>query len=55
MNSFETAVHDALNGGRIVIATRNAVRAPSPVSPLDAPGNLRLSLTGLSGEFLLRF
>ena len=26
VNAFETAVHDALNGGRIIIATRNAAR-----------------------------
>lgn len=26
VNAFETAVHEALNGGRIVIATRNAAR-----------------------------
>jgi hypothetical protein len=33
----------------------DAVRAPSPVGVLPAPQNLRLSLTGVSGEMLLRF
>ncbi|MEA3188190.1 MAG: hypothetical protein QOD99_2020 [Chthoniobacter sp.] len=89
VDGFETAVHDALNGGRIEIATRNAarsellalmrqlaayvqvacnadllallssgfepVRAPSPVGALPAPQNVRLSLTGVSGEILVRF
>ena len=89
VNAFETAVHDALDGGKIAIATRNAarvellglmrqlaayvqancnadllaligsgfdaVRAPSPVRPLSAPKNPRLSLTGKSGELLFRF
>ncbi len=89
VNTFETAVHEALNGGKLLIAARNAarlellallrqlaayvqancgaellalltsgfeaVRAPSPVGLLPAPGNLRLSFTGLSGELLLRF
>lgn len=88
VNGFETTVHDALDGGRIAIATRNAarasliallrqlaayvqancgadllallssgfdaVRAPSPVGVLPAPQNPRLSLTGVSGEMLLR-
>jgi hypothetical protein len=31
------------------------VRAPSPVGVLPAPENLRLSLTGISGELYLRF
>jgi hypothetical protein len=89
VDGFETKVHDALNGGRIIIATRNAarfellsllrqlaayvqgncggdllallgsgfeaVRAPSPVGVLPAPQNVRLSLTGMSGEMLVRF
>ena len=89
VNGFETAVHEALNGGRIVIATRNAarvellalmrqlaayvqascnadllallgsgfdaVRAPSPVGVLPPPQNPRLSLTGKSGELMLKF
>jgi hypothetical protein len=89
VNAFETAVHDALDGGRIAIATRNAartellslmrqlaayvqgncgadlvtligsgfdaVRAPSPVGVLPAPGNLRLEYMGMSGELRLRF
>jgi hypothetical protein len=89
LNAFETAVHEALNGGRILIGARNAarsellsllrqlaayvqghcaddvqniiavgfdaVRAPSPVGTLAAPGNLRLEYTGMSGELLLRF
>ena len=89
VDAFETAVHDAMDGGRIAIATRNAaraellafmrqlaayvqascgadllallgsgfdaVRAPSPVGVLPAPQNLRLSLSGTSGELLLRF
>lgn len=89
VNGFETAVHDALDGGRIAIATRNAaraellslmrqlaayvqgncgadlvtligsgfdaVRAPSPVGVLPAPGNQRLGLTGMSGQLILRF
>lgn len=89
VNAFETAVHEALNGGKLVIAARNAarvellallrqlsayvqascnadlltllgsgfdaVRAPSPAGVLPAPGNLRLSLTGISGELQVRF
>ncbi|MEA3186246.1 MAG: hypothetical protein QOD99_76 [Chthoniobacter sp.] len=89
VDAFETAVHDALDGGKIVILTRNAartellsllrqlaayvqghcgadvltlvssgfeaVRAPAPVGVLPAPQNLRLALTGMSGEMLLRF
>lgn len=89
VNALETAVHDALDGGKIAIATRNAaraemlsllrqlasyvtgncnadlvlllssgfepVKAPSPVGVLPAPENLRLSLTGISGELALRF
>ena len=89
VNAFETAVHEALNGGKIVIATRNAarvdllalmrqlaayvqascnadllallgsgfdaVRAPSPVGVLPPPQNPRLSLTGKSGELMLKF
>jgi hypothetical protein len=89
VNSLETAVHDALDGGKIAIATRNAaraemlsllrqlasyvtgncdadlvlllssgfepVKAPSPVGVLPAPENLRLNLTGISGELHLRF
>ena len=89
VNSFEATVQDALNGGKIAIATRNAarvellallrqlaayvqgncdvdltalltsgfeaVRAPSPAGVLPAPQNARLSLTGKSGEMLLRF
>jgi hypothetical protein len=31
------------------------VKAPSPVGVLPAPENLRLSLTGISGELYLRF
>ena len=31
------------------------VKAPSPVGVLPAPKNLRLSLTGISGELYLRF
>lgn len=89
VNALETAVHDALDGGKIAIATRNAaraemlsllrqlaayvtgncnadlvallgsgfeaVKAPSPVGVLPAPENLRLSITGISGELYLRF
>jgi hypothetical protein len=89
VNALETAVHDALDGGKIAIATRNAaraemlsllrqlasyvtgncnadlvvllgsgfdaVKAPSPVGVLPAPENLRLSITGISGELFLRF
>ncbi len=89
VNAFETAVHDALDGGKIAIATRNAarvellalmrqlaayvqascnadllalissgfdaVRAPSPVGVLPPPQNPRLSLTGKSGELMLKF
>jgi len=89
INGFETAVHQALDGGKIAIATRNAaraellsllrqlaayvqgncgadlvtligsgfdaVRAPSPVGVLPAPGNLRLEHTGMSGELRLKF
>jgi hypothetical protein len=89
VDALETAVHDALDGGRIAIATRNAARAellsllrqlasyvtgncnadlvalfssgfaavktPSPVGVLPAPENLRLNLTGISGELFLRF
>lgn len=89
VNAFETAVHEALNGGKILIGARNAaraellsllrqlaayvqghcgedvqniiaagfdaVRAPSPVGTLPAPGNLRLEYPGMSGELLLRF
>jgi hypothetical protein len=89
VNAFEVAVHEALDGGKIAIATRNAarvellslarqlaayvqgncgadlvsligsgfdaVRAPSPVGILPAPGNQRLSLTDKSGELLFRF
>jgi hypothetical protein len=89
VDALETAVHDALDGGRIAIATRNAARAellsllrqlasyvsgnckadvllligsgfkavrtPSPVGVLPAPANLRLDLTGLSGQLYLRF
>jgi hypothetical protein len=89
VNALETAVHDALDGGKIAIATRNAaraemlsllrqlaayvtgncnadlvlllssgfepVKAPSPVGVLPAPENLRLSLSGISGELNLRF
>ena len=89
VNALETPVHDALDGGKIAIATRNAaraemlsllrqlaayvtgncnadlvlllssgfepVKAPSPVGVLPAPENLRLSLTGISGELNLRF
>jgi hypothetical protein len=89
VNALETAVHDALDGGKIAIATRNAARAemlsllrqlasyvtgscnadlvallgsgfdavktPSPVGVLPAPENLRLSITGISGELFLRF
>ena len=89
VNGFEVAVHEALDGGKIPIATRNAlrvellslvrqlaayvqgncdadlvillgsgfeaVRAPSPVGVLPAPGNQRLSLTDKSGELLFRF
>jgi len=89
VNALETAVHDALDGGKITIATRNAaraemlsllrqlaayvsgncnadlvlllssgfepVKASSPVGVLPAPENLRLSLTGISGELYLRF
>ncbi|MEY2565388.1 MAG: hypothetical protein QOH88_3581 [Verrucomicrobiota bacterium] len=89
VNALETAVHDALDGGKIAIATRNAARAemlsllrqlaayvtgncnadlvallssgfesvktPSPVGILPAPENLRLSITGISGELFLRF
>ena len=38
VNAFETAVHDALDGGKIAIATRNAARAEllSLVRPLAA-------------------
>jgi len=32
-----------------------AVRAPSPVGVLPAPGNPRLSLTGKSGELMFKF
>ena len=32
-----------------------SVKAPSPVGVLPAPENLRLSLTGISGELYLRF
>jgi hypothetical protein len=89
VDALEKAVHDALDGGKIAIATRNAaraevlsllrqlaafvtgncnsdllmllssgfqpVKAPSPVGVLPAPQNLRLSLTGISGEMYLRF
>ncbi|MDQ2946255.1 MAG: fibronectin type III domain-containing protein [Acidobacteriota bacterium] len=89
VNQFETAVHDALDGGKLALATRNAcrialltllrqlaayvtgncdtdlvkligsgfdaVRAPSPVGTLPAPGNLRLNYTGMSGEVLAKF
>ena len=89
VDAFEVAVHDALDGGRIALATRNAarvellslmrqlaayvqgnceadlvillssgfnaVRAPSPVGVLPAPGNQRLRLTGKSGQLVLRF
>jgi hypothetical protein len=89
VNAFETAVHDALDGGKIPIATRNAarmellslvrqlaayvqgncgadlvnligsgfdaVRAPSPIGQLDAPGNVRLLLTNMSGQLSLRY
>jgi hypothetical protein len=89
VNALETAVHEALDGGKIAIATRNAaqaellsllrqlaayvtgncnanlvlllssgfepVKAPSPVGVLPAPENLRLSLTGISGQLYLRF
>jgi len=89
VNALETAVHDALDGGKIAIATRNAaraemlsllrqlasyvtgncnselvallssgfeaVKAPAPVGVLPAPENLRLSVTGISGELFLRF
>jgi hypothetical protein len=89
VNALETAVHGALDGGKIAIATRNAaraemlsllrqeaayvtgncnanlvlllssgfapVKAPSPVGVLPAPENLRLSLSGISGELHLRF
>jgi hypothetical protein len=89
VTALETAVHDALDGGKIAIATRNAaraemlsllrqeaayvtgncnadlvlllssgfapVKAPSPVGVLPAPENLRLSLTGISGELRLQF
>lgn len=89
VNAFETTVHDALDGGKIAIAARNAarvellslvrqlaayvqgncgadlvnligsgfeaVRAPSPVGQLDAPGNVRLLLTNMSGQLALRF
>jgi hypothetical protein len=88
VNAFETTVHDALDGGRIAIAARNAarvellalmrqlaayvqttcnadllallssgfeaVRAPSPVGVLPAPGNPRLGLTEKSGELMFR-
>lgn len=89
VDSFETKVQEALDGGKIVIATRNAarvellalmrqlaayvqancssdllalltsgfeaVRAPSPVGVLPAPENPRLTLTGKSGELMLKF
>ncbi len=89
VNALETAVHEALDGGKIAIATRNAaraemlsllrqlaayvtancnadlvlllssgfepVKAPSPVGMLPAPENLRVSLTGISGQLQLRF
>jgi hypothetical protein len=89
VNALETAVHDALDGGKIAIATRNAaraemlsllrqlasyvtgncnadlvallgsgfeaVKAPAPVGVLPAPANLRLNITGISGELFLRF
>src|ERR1041384_5748407 len=89
VNALETAVHDALDGGKRAIATRNAarqellsllrqlaayvagscnadvrlligagfeaIRTPSPVGVLPAPGNLRLDLTGISGQLYLRF
>jgi hypothetical protein len=89
VNALETVVHDALDGGKIAIATRNAaraemlsllrqlasyvsgncdadlvlligsgfdaVRAPAPVGVLPAPDNLRLDLTGISGQLYLRF
>jgi Fibronectin type III domain len=89
VDALETAVHEALDGGKIAIATRNAARAemlsllrqeaayvtgncnadlllllgsgfepikaPSPVGVLPAPENLRVSLTGVSGEMYLRF
>jgi hypothetical protein len=89
VDALETAVQEALDGGKIAIATRNAARAellsllrqlasyvtgncnadlvlllssgfepikaPSPAGVLPAPENLRLSLTGISGELYLRF
>jgi hypothetical protein len=89
VDSFETKVHEALNGGKIEIGARNAaqvellalvrqlatyvqlncdsdvqkiietgfepVKAPSPAGVLPVPKNLRLTLTGVSGQLQLKF
>jgi hypothetical protein len=89
VDAFETAVQEALDGGKIALAARNAARAallslvrqlaayvqghcaadlvnlfesgfdatraPSPVGIPAAPPDQRLSLTGMSGELLMRY
>ncbi|HMJ06588.1 MAG TPA: fibronectin type III domain-containing protein, partial [Chthoniobacterales bacterium] len=88
LNTLETAVQEAMDGGKIAIASRNAARAQvlsllrqlssyvqnncgndlvallssgfenikprSPAGVLPPPQNLRLALTGTSGELSLR-
>lgn len=89
VNTFETAVQEALDGGKIAIATRKAdradllallrqlaayvtgncnadvltlissgfkaVKAPSARTLPEAPQDLRLSYTGMTGKLELRF
>jgi hypothetical protein len=50
---IETAAPTSVNltgSGRF-----DAVRAPSPIGQLDAPGNVRLLLTNMSGQLSLRY
>lgn len=89
VDAFEVAVQEALEGGKLAVAARNAarvellslvrqlaayvqghcdadlvnifesgfnaVRAPAPIGQLPAPANVRLVMTGLSGQLSLRF